>query len=576
VSLITQPGGTPPANASKIHIQGVQAICSLVSALCVTSPCPVKPAISMPKLDDLPAAAVRLITRYARTRYIPGTNRYARVCRSWRDASIDSEDQEQLELVLALEGLPLDTFTNSARWLAQHGSCVTSLQVTYDSATAPLFQQLPLSTAPLASLARLEVDGPDSLVALAPALPHLVALTHLRASIGFIGSALDPPDMYSADRPLQQLCPGLKSLRLAVDCRVPGVVQVAETPLAGLLPAGLEQLHMHRGRLTCTVGKIAVNSAALTSLTALRCLTLMGLVADPDPLFHMPALVQLDLSYVRRSWHGGMSCISEWLLAGMCTAPQHQTKLTGVQLSQFGSDDSGAMQSLVTAAPSVCKLDLSLHSKTANDGAAAWAQELPGFAHLRHLNLVVWRGEPGNVAAAMLALSSLQQLTCLCFDNDSTSVPPSTWAAVLPHLTQLRVLGVPLQQLLEGGLAPVVPQLTQLQCLYIECQLDNRYPAATGAQVTPHLQVLSECSSLKAVLCGWYTRDNSPGAQPLWVYEHQGRLHLSCWHKWYDAAREGRVVCPLRLPPPAGCVGAAAAGCRWVQQQVSGLAGASH
>jgi hypothetical protein len=60
---------------------------------------------------------------------------------------------------------------------------VNVLHITYNPNMVPLLQQLPLSTAPLAGLARLEVEGPDSLVTLAPVLPQLVALTHMRASI---------------------------------------------------------------------------------------------------------------------------------------------------------------------------------------------------------------------------------------------------------------------------------------------------------------------------------------------------------------------------------------------------------
>jgi hypothetical protein len=36
-----------------------------------------------------------VLARLARTRHIPGTNRYARICRSWCNAGIDREDQEQ-------------------------------------------------------------------------------------------------------------------------------------------------------------------------------------------------------------------------------------------------------------------------------------------------------------------------------------------------------------------------------------------------------------------------------------------------------------------------------------------------
>jgi hypothetical protein len=157
------------------------------------------------------------------------------------------------------------------------------------------------------------------------------------------------------------------------------------------------------------------------------------------------------------------------------------------------------------------------------------------------------------VQAVLAALSSLQQLTCLslCGIHEGSEVPRSTWASLLPHLIHLRVLVVS-KLLLEGGLAPEVPQLPQLKCLYVMYNAPaNWSPAATCAEVAPHLEVLSKCSSLKAVLCGAVPRcamSGTPIPQFIYVHVHQGRLHLSDWYKWRDAAEEGRVVCPQACP----------------------------
>jgi hypothetical protein len=56
---------------------------------------------------------------------------------------------------MACRQLPLDAV--SSWWLAEHWQCVTALNIHYHRDTAPLLQQLPLSTAPLVGLARLEV-----------------------------------------------------------------------------------------------------------------------------------------------------------------------------------------------------------------------------------------------------------------------------------------------------------------------------------------------------------------------------------------------------------------------------------
>jgi hypothetical protein len=119
----------------------------------------------------------------------------------------------------------------------------------------------------------------------------------------------------------------------------------------------------------------------------------------------------------------------------------------------------------------------------------------------------------------------------------------------MPCLTQLRVLVVE-QELLQQGLAAELYRLSQLQCLYVAGPWQGTgQPADTCAAVAPHLQALSQCSSLRAVLC-WSTgrAPGTPVTPPLWEYRHEGRLHLSCWHKWRYAADEGRVVCPRPCP----------------------------
>jgi hypothetical protein len=494
----------------------------------------------MTKLGDVPGSVVSLITRYARTRQIPGTNKFARVCRSWRDAGIEVEDHEQLQLLLPLDSLPPGPVTSTIKWIAQHGACVTTLHVIYDPITHYVFRRLrlPLSTAPMTSLARLDVYGPESLVVVAPALPQLVALTHLRASITMTDSRLGPKDEeHSPLKPMQQLCPGLKSLDLTINATDSPGINGAQVPVAHLLPAGLQQLQIKALRM-------GLDSAALTtSLTALRSLSLVGLAVDPNPLFHMPELEQLELvnahCWVDRRW----SSVAQWLAAGMCTAPQRLTKLCGMSLSDIRLS-VGALQSLVTAAPGLRSLEVSLGQP--NPAAAAWVQQLSGFSRLQRLSLGFHRDATGDATALVSSLCYLQHLTCLLLGYRHGGVQPSTWAGVLPHLPQLRVLGVSKPLLLEG-LVLEVTQLSQLQCLYVESHDKSWEPAATGAQVVPHLQVLSQCSSLQAVLCWAQVKD---GAQVymVWEHVHQGNLHLSCWDGWRHAAVEGRVLSPRAAP----------------------------
>jgi hypothetical protein len=500
----------------------------------------------MTTFEDLPAPAVRLITRAARTRVIPGTNRYAKVCRRWRDAAIDSEDQEQLQLLLALEGLPADTA--ASEWLERHGACVTYLHITYDPATAPLFQQLPLSTAQLVGLVRLEVDGPDSLVALAPALPQLVGLTHLRASFGLdpwetsnpgATAGTNAPGQQMQVLPcLQQLCPGLKSLHLNLSSRC---CVFADASVGERLPAALEQLCIH-GSGGGVLGH-PLNCAALTSLSALRRLSLQGVQlkpAGPDLLLSMPGLKCIDVRAVCCG-EDGRQLLVEWLALGHSAVPQHRTKVTGARLVQF-FDGFEAMYSPATGLSGLRKLQLIV----IENGAAACVQQLSVFERLSHLHL--WLSccdRQTDITAMVSALSSVQQLTYLRLSGPG-GVPRTTWAVVLPHHTQLRVLVVK-RDLLEGGLAVELHRLSQLQCLYVQAR-SCADPAVIGAQVAAHMQVLSACMSLRAVLCWSEAHHGVVADHPLWEYVHQGRLHLSCWHRWQRAAEEGRVVCPRPCP----------------------------
>jgi hypothetical protein len=525
----------------------------------------------MTRIDDLPAPAVRLITRFARTRRIPGTNRYARVCRSWQEAAADREDQEQLQLLLPLEGLRADALTSTSAWLGKHGQCVTSLYITYYSATAALFKQLPLSTAPLVGLARLEVDGPDSLVALAPALPQLVALTHLRASIGLVPvnatheGHVFPEGVFSthgvsleAPPSLQQLCPGLKSLRLDITSQdVVYHSMWVKAPVAQLLPDHLEQLHINGGPFADDVSIPC--AAALTSFTSLRCVTLAWVCGlDVDLLLSMPGLEEVDLlrAAVRVDGHDAEK-FAQWVNRGGCTTPQHLTKLTHL-FTTYPQPGPASAAPQLAALPGLRKLHLNI----CEPGAAAYVQQLSSLSRLQHLSVAFLGGAERDVADALSALSSVSQLTYLSVRTRSAQVPRPTWAAVLPHLTQLRVLGTTLEQLRDEGLAEELYRLRQLQCVYVAINAPYmRVPVVAREEVAPQLQVLGKCGSLRAVLCWgdadddddnyddvWGVWEEPPEAHPLHQHVQEGQVHLSSWHNWAHAAREGRVLCPRPCP----------------------------
>jgi hypothetical protein len=326
-----------------------------------------------------------------------------------------------------------------------------------------------------------------------------------------------------------------------------------ETPVAQLLPDHLEQLRIKGVDYDMY---IMFNCAALTAFTSLRRLVLSHtFLADPEQLLLMPGLVELDLQHpVFFREDGGMLeyVMAEWGIPGHCSAPQHLTKLMRLSIS---CRQSGPLipAPFIVAVPGLQKLEVYLHGR----GAAAGVQQLPGLSRLQHLSL--WFGEGRDVAAVLSSLSAASQLTCLRVRVGLWhKVGHRTWRGLLPHLTQLRVLVVDQPQVLDQGLAAEVYRLRQLQCLYVAGRVwkhgqPSTGPPATCAALARHLPALSECSSLRAVLC--WSRDE-PGRskyykdqeQPALEYVHEGRLHLTCWHKWELAAEEGRVVCPRACP----------------------------
>lgn len=108
----------------------------------------------MTTTNDLPQAAVVRITQLARHRVIAGTNKYARVCRQWRDASI-SEDLEPLQLFMDLRhtaGLS----NRVSSWMVVHGQQVEVLVVEADTACR---RRLEWCNKPLDEVIRLEAAG---------------------------------------------------------------------------------------------------------------------------------------------------------------------------------------------------------------------------------------------------------------------------------------------------------------------------------------------------------------------------------------------------------------------------------
>jgi hypothetical protein len=141
--------------------------------------------------SSLPRPVLAKIIRTARgPRLIPGTSRYARVSRTWLDASnsCNQDAQDDIPILLDVDNLSSARLSSCLAWLQRHGaSCVTRVCISaLDTPCAPLVQRLAAPPSVFgAHLTSLALVGDNTLLPLAPHLQLLPSLRHLRASISF-------------------------------------------------------------------------------------------------------------------------------------------------------------------------------------------------------------------------------------------------------------------------------------------------------------------------------------------------------------------------------------------------------
>jgi hypothetical protein len=258
----------------------------------------------------------------------------------------------------------------------------------------------------------------------------------------------------------------------------------------------------------------------------------------------MPGLeeVSLDLESV---WQDGiLVTLQERLEGELCTAPQHVTKFTKLCLDL---EEFARLNALPTGLINLRQLELIVWEAD----AAALSQQLSVLSSLRHLDLSIYCDTEQAAAAAVSAVTNTQQLTYLGLFAGSARPPPSSWAAVLPCLTQLQVLALGKTLFMEQGLAAEVTKLARLQCMYVEEWEYGAWDlAAARAEMAPILHVLSKCNSLTAVL---YSADLRNGLAPslpgpVWEVVQEGGLVVSFWRKWEHASGQGCVVRPQACP----------------------------
>jgi hypothetical protein len=417
---------------------------------------------------DLPGPVVELITALARGRCIPGTNRYARVCRQWQAAGTSSDEaQPLLQLYLDQRWLyPPDI----SKWMSMHGHRVGTLVIEASLASAQQLRLLLCPAAALSNLSRLEVAQRDSLARLAPVLKHLPQLQHLAAHVELTerhewhGGSSEPlfstatgvaagsfcvGDRYLKALPaLGRLCPQLVHLRLTLErqhheYRPPPLVYMDDR-LEQLLPEGLQQLTLSDTyaelRRPCSVW-LHPHSLRLAHHPALQRLVLHGvslpkdgvryfyqghelseegggleMVEGQEPEVHEQSPLQLSVRMSHGFW--------EAPLAEEATFVQLGPLLTDLQASSLPRD-----MPMSHIAP-VTRLALS-------DGLSHHkAADLAALTGLRELEL----GEFSDLGDVMEQAASMPALCSLSVEGSISN--PAAASSSLGRCTQLTSLGL--------------------------------------------------------------------------------------------------------------------------------------
>jgi hypothetical protein len=233
-------------------------------------------------MNDLPGSAVQLIQKLAAERRVPGTIKQARVCRAWHAAS-SGWDWEPLRLALNLDVLDEQQLQTAVAWLTKHGRLVQRLDIkVYVRCNTPAMQQLWAVFTNYQNLTCLEVEGEEviTLVDVAPLLPQVPRLQHLKASMSLMEECVDGPGLFSTGDGmealqsvpvLEELCPQLLGLHLVIY----SASNHMDPRLSQLLPHRLQQLQLE------VVGvPHVVDPPALIGCTALQQLTLQGVQVD--------------------------------------------------------------------------------------------------------------------------------------------------------------------------------------------------------------------------------------------------------------------------------------------------------
>jgi hypothetical protein len=434
----------------------------------------------MVRFSDLPQIAVEHILRSARGRSIAGSNKYARVCRQWRDVE---NEAEPLQLFMNLSHLSEADLARAASWLSVHGQHVDVLVAHINQYTRQQqFSWLVNATPTLRNVQRLEVAGHDSLRQLVPVLQQLPQLQHLEAGFhmslqaqpdhgGFTGTApqQDPGQQVPN---MQELCPHLTSMTLEVTPT--WSVSEIDHRLSHLFGPGLQQLRLSRSGC----GDVYVCASGVGHLSALQQLTLDGVNLIEEGAHQLAqelgALQQLRLYHFEYEDVGGWAPLAPklteyevWLGTNpwgptlhneeVLSRCGHLTRLVlNGRLSQGTTDALAALTGL---------RELGLYADP-EDITMEVVQQLAGMPRLRSLQLQGLGVVHQTLAAGVAQWKQLTSLVLLMHSPFKAGGVVS-WAWGVQQLTGLQSLTVTPQVVAEEQGAWLAP-LTRLTSLCVQ------------------------------------------------------------------------------------------------------------
>jgi hypothetical protein len=410
-------------------------------------------------IADLPSAALNNLIKAARgSRCIAGTNKYALVCKSWKDAS-SNEPAEQLQLYMDLAALTPEQCKAAAHWMAAYSEHIDVLHLlSCGRSDAKTVLTIPDFGS---NLQHLELDGPNSLAGLLEAKVQLPALKHLSARLSPYFSIETQPNQQpsnveeedhqqpssaveqdqqqpssqgrdpqqSSEGPagrtqhtLQETCPALVKLEVSFretsDARAGFVDETLDGFLPRLLPPTLQQLRLRwldgHGFLGC--------SKAFLHLTGLQHLELWSFqLFCYDMLDQLPPECTLQLvdcvdgnhDEAPGCWlslHHRLTALSLPGVREDCAPVAEMTGLTSLTMELPGYlGDQSAVRSLAYLR-GLEQLNL---SATAPGAATELVEALQHMEEASSLCRLAFTSDNSNSWGLLAALGALTQLTAL-------------------------------------------------------------------------------------------------------------------------------------------------------------------